>query len=195
LGNYGLMGDVSAAVEGPMSVAERLPYDARTLVLEHFDFVWRLLRRLGVAEADVDDATQQVFLVAARRLSSITDGSERAFLYGTALRLASTLRRNARRRGKWVETRPADAPSPEGTPHDELERRQQLAFLDEVLAGLADDLRVVFVLSELEELTMPEVAALVGIPTGTVASRLRRARKEFSARVRRLQAQRLRESW
>jgi RNA polymerase sigma-70 factor (ECF subfamily) len=189
------MGEVGVAVEGPMSVAEKLPLDARSLVLEHFDFVWRLLRRLGVEEADVDDAAQQVFLVAARRLATIAEGRERSFLYGTALRLAATLRRNQRRRRKWVETRPADAPSPEGTPHDELERRQALAFLDEVLGGLSDDLRIVFVLSELEELTMPEVAGLVGVPTGTVASRLRRAKKEFSARLRRLQAQRLRESW
>jgi RNA polymerase sigma-70 factor (ECF subfamily) len=178
-----------------MSAAERVPIDVRSLVLEYYDFVWRLLRRLGVAEADVDDAAQQVFLVAARRLTTISEGRERAFLYGTALRLAATLRRNQRRRQRWVETRPADAASPQGTPHDELERRQALAFLDEVLSGLSDDLRTVFVLSELEELTMPEVAGLVGIPTGTVASRLRRAKKEFSARLRRLQAQRLRESW
>jgi RNA polymerase sigma-70 factor (ECF subfamily) len=195
LGNNEMMGEVSAAVEGSIPVVEARPLDARSMVLLHFDFVWRLLRRLGVEEADADDAAQQVFLVATRRTATIAPGSERAFLYGTALRMAATLRRNLRRRRRWVETRSADCASPEGTPHDELERRQALALLDEVLNELSDDLRVVFVLSELEELTTPEVASLVGVPTGTVASRLRRARKEFSTRLRRMQAQRLRQSW
>jgi RNA polymerase sigma-70 factor (ECF subfamily) len=190
------MGEVSAATEAPMSADEGRALDARALVAAHFDFIWRLLRRLGVEEADVDDAAQQVFVVAAQRLDSITPGSERSFLYGTAVRLAATLRRNLRRRRRWVETKPADGTSPEGTPHDELERREALAMLDEVLSGLADELRVVFVLSQLEELTLPEVAALIGIPTGTVASRLRRARKEFALRLQRIQnLRRSRESW
>ncbi len=178
-----------------MSVPARRPLDARMLVVQHFDFVWRLLRRLGVEEADIDDAAQQVFLIAARRIGTIAEGRERTFLYGTALRIAATLRRSLKRRRKWVETGPADAEAPQGTPHDELERRQALALLDEVLNSLADDLRVVFVLCELEELPAPEVASLVGVPAGTVASRLRRARKEFKARLLRLRAQRLRESW
>src|SRR5258706_7938130 len=190
------MGDLSAAVDAPM-VGERLPQpvDARSLVLRNFDFVWRLLRRLGVEESDVDDAVQQVFIVAAKRINTLTEESARSFLYGTAIRTAATLRRNLRRRSRWVETGPADCASPEGTPHDELERRQALALLDEVLNGLADELRVVFVLCELEELTTPEVAALQGVPIGTVASRLRRARKEFSSRLQRIRAQYLRESW
>jgi RNA polymerase sigma-70 factor (ECF subfamily) len=166
---------------------------ARALVVDHFDFVWRLLCRLGVPASDVDDAAQQVFIIATSRLASIEQGRERTFLFGTALRTAATLRRNLRRREKWVKTAPADAPSPAGTPHDELERRQALALLDEVLSGLSDELRVVFVLSELEDLTAPEVAELEGIPVGTVASRLRRARKEFSERLRRVAARRWRE--
>jgi RNA polymerase sigma-70 factor (ECF subfamily) len=189
-----MMGDVIAAAGAPMSIPEDQPVDARSLVLQNFDFVWRLLRRLGVESADVDDAAQQVFLIAARRIATIAQGRERTFLYGIALRLAATLRRNLRRRRKWVETAPADCASPDGTPHDDLERRQALALLDEALAALPHDLRVVFVLAELEELTMADVAALVGIPTGTVASRLRRARKEFSNRLRRMQAQQLKES-
>lgn len=177
-----------------MSVESR-PVDARSLVDLHFDFVWRLLRRLGVEPSDVDDAAQQVFVIAASRLSTITEGSERSFLYGTALRMAATLKRNLRRRRNWIEIGPADCASPNGTPHDELERQQALALLDELLDGLSDDLRIVFVLCELEELTAPEVAALQGVPTGTVTSRLRRARKEFSHRLRRLQSQRRRELW
>jgi RNA polymerase sigma-70 factor (ECF subfamily) len=176
----------AGAAATPRERAERV----RRVVDAHFDFVWRLLRRLGVSESDADDATQQVFVVAAQRMDTILEGSERTFLFGTALRTAATLRRNSKRRERWVETRPADTACPEATPDEALERRQALALLDHLLEELPDDLRVVFVLCELEELTAPEIAALQNIPVGTVASRLRRARKEFSERLRRFQAQR-----
>lgn len=165
---------------------------ARGLVLEHFDFIWRLLCRLGVPELDVDDAAQQVFIVATQRLADVPAGGERTFLYGTALRTAATIRRNLRRRARWVEPGPADCASSEPTPHEDLERRQALQFLDDVLRRLDDDLREVFVLCEIEELTAPQVASIVQVPVGTVASRLRRARQEFAQQVRRLQAERAR---
>ncbi|HKQ71502.1 MAG TPA: RNA polymerase sigma factor, partial [Polyangiaceae bacterium] len=142
-----------------------------------------------------DDASQQAFIIAAARVESIAAGCERSFLYGIAIRLAATIRRNQRRRRKWVETKPADCASPSGTPLDELERRQALLLLDEVLNRLSDDLRIVFVLSELEELTGPEIAALQGVSPGTVASRLRRARKQFSIQLRRIGAEQLRKTW
>jgi RNA polymerase sigma-70 factor, ECF subfamily len=179
------------AAEAPAAVlAER----ARILVVEHFDFVWRLLRRLGLPEADVDDAAQQVFVVAANRLGNIPPGSERSFVFGTALRTAATLRRNQRRRQRWIETRPADCAANDEMPDESLERRQALAFLDDVLSELSDDLRVVFVLCELEELSASEVSVLLGIPVGTVASRLRRARLEFSHCVRRARARQIKEA-
>ncbi|HTJ46804.1 MAG TPA: sigma factor, partial [Kofleriaceae bacterium] len=68
----------------------------------HFDFIWRSLRRLGVAAAAVDDAAQEVFVVASRKLREIEAGKERAFLFGTAVRVASDARRSARRRGDKV---------------------------------------------------------------------------------------------
>src|SRR5690242_17321725 len=76
----------------------------RALQEEHFEFLWRSLRRLGVPEADVDDAVQQVFLVAARR--EILPGSERSFLFATALRVASHARRTLRRRRESGEAVP-----------------------------------------------------------------------------------------
>lgn len=181
---------VPAAAEGEIAVSAA--GRARALVLDHFDFIWRLLCRLGVPDLDVDDAAQQVFIVATQRLGDVPLGGERTFLYGTALRTAATIRRNLRRRARWVEPGPADCASSDPTPHEELERRQALQFLDQVLLHLDDDLREVFVLCEIEELTAPQVAAIAEVPVGTVASRLRRARREFAEQVRRLQAERAR---
>src|SRR5687768_17145524 len=96
---------VRAAEEEPTSQVKRRP-DAwllrearmRGMVEQHFDFIWRTLRRLGVGEADADDATQEVFLVASRKLEEVAVTKERSFLFGTALRVASTHRRTSSRR-------------------------------------------------------------------------------------------------
>jgi RNA polymerase sigma-70 factor (ECF subfamily) len=190
------MADFDLALRGlpaPQATQARQAAErARAVVVEHFDFVWRLLCRLGVPQLDVDDAAQQVFIVATQRLVDIPPGGERTFLYGTALRTAATLRRNLRRRARWVEAGPADCACPGPTPHESLERSQALEFLDQILRRLDDELREVFVLCEIEELTAPQVAVIAQLPVGTVASRLRRARQEFAQLVRRLQAERSR---
>jgi RNA polymerase sigma-70 factor (ECF subfamily) len=158
----------------------------RALQEEHFEFLWRSLRRLGVPEADVDDAVQQVFLVAARR--EIQPGAERSFLFSTALRVASHARRTLRRRRESDEAVPEQtdtSPSPE----ELLDRRRARALLDEVLEALPLDLRAVFILFELEEMTVVQIAAMLGIPTGTAASRLRRGRELFQQAVARVRTQ------
>lgn len=157
----------------------------RAMRHEHFEFVWRSVRRLGVPEADADDATQQVFIVAAGKLRVIAEGSERAFLFGAALRVASHVRRAQKRRGEvtYAVTEPED-----GSPSAEelIDRRRARALLDEVLKELPLDVRAVFVLFELEEMTLSEIATLLGIPPGTAASRLRRGRELFQSAVVRL---------
>lgn len=192
-GNYGGMGESSLAFPGTVPVTPAtMPKPgerAQALVNEHFDFVWRLLRRLGVPAADVDDAAQQVFIVAARRLAEIAEGKERTFLYGTALRTAGTVRRNTRRRERWIEGSPPDVPTDSLSPHEQLEHQQALAFLDRVLQALDEREREVFVLCQIEELSAPHVASLLEIPVGTVASRLRRAREAFANELKRLKAQ------
>jgi RNA polymerase sigma-70 factor (ECF subfamily) len=153
----------------------------RGMVEQHFDFIWRTLRRLGVGEADADDATQEVFLVASRKLEEVAVSKERSFLFGTALRVASTHRRTSSRRrespGGSLDDRTAQGLGPD----DMTERHRARRLLDEVLNELDIDVRGVFVLFELEELTAPQIAELLGIPVGTVASRLRRAREVFRA--------------
>lgn len=151
------------------------------LVSEHLDFVWRSLRRFGVPQAEVDDATQQVFLVANDKLTSIKPGSERSFLIAVATRVASHARRSnvrreaARQRFSESPTTATEAPSPEHL----MQRLEARDLLDRVLDQMPADLRSVFVLFELEELSIDEVAGLLSLPRGTVATRLRRARVVF----------------
>jgi RNA polymerase sigma-70 factor (ECF subfamily) len=161
-----------------------------TLLMQaHFDFVWRSLRRLGLNAADAGDACQEVFLVASRRLDSIVAGSERSFLFGSALKIASTRRRSLKRRPELAqaEVEERDEPSAPGPERlTELSRARQL--LQAVLDDMTLELKAPFVLFELEELSVPQIAELLRLPIGTVSSRLRSARLEFQAAVRRLQA-------
>ena len=133
-------------------------------------------------EADADDAAQRVLEVVARRLSDIDPRAEKSFLFQTALRVASDLRR-ARGRARTIadEDTVLRAPDDRPTPEEVLHRKQARAELDVILDQLSLDLRAVFVLFELEEMSTNEIAALLGIPAGTVSSRLHRAREDFQA--------------
>jgi RNA polymerase sigma-70 factor, ECF subfamily len=162
----------------------------RALVSAHHDFIWRLVRRLGVAEASVDDAVQHVFCVAAQRIADIAAGSERSFLFGIALRVASDQRRSAARREQPFERseRIDHARDPRPSPEEQVDTRRKRAVLDAILDELPIELRTVLVLFELEQMTKSEVAALLAVPVGTAVSRLRRAREEFKAAVQRRKA-------
>jgi RNA polymerase sigma-70 factor (ECF subfamily) len=152
----------------------------------HADFVWRSLRRLGVPESLADDATQQVFATYARKIEVVQAGSERAFLFATLSHVAAHVRRSLARSRELPDDDVQEVVDPSPRPDEAVERREARAILDDVLEALPFDLRTVFVLFELEELSAPEIAQLVGIPTGTVASRLRRAREEFRKAVNRV---------
>jgi RNA polymerase sigma-70 factor (ECF subfamily) len=148
----------------------------------HHGVVWRTLRRCGLDPETAADTGQQAFLVAVERISDIWPGRERAFLVGTALRLARSGRRKAAR---WqlddqMDQRPRLAGSAE-------ERASTLELVDAVLARLDPTLVEVFVLYDVEGFSSPEIAEALGLPAGTVASRLRRAREEFRSIARRLE--------
>jgi RNA polymerase sigma-70 factor, ECF subfamily len=161
----------------------------RTLVEAHHEFLWRSVRRLGAPTSQVDDAVQEVFCVAHRRLADIEPGRERAFLFSVARNVTAELRRRAARaRVRADEDAIARAVSPAPSPEELLDEERLRARLDEVLDGLGEEARVVFVLIELEGMSAPEVAALLDTPVGTVASRLRRGREQFRAVARRLRA-------
>lgn len=140
-------------------------------------FVWRALRRLGVAERDVEDVCQEVFMVVHRKLGEFEGRSSvRTWVYGISVRVASDYRKRSHVRREVMP----DA-MPEGIatddPHDEAQRREARARLDRILDELDEDKRAVFVLYEIEQVTMAEVAEAVGCPLQTAYSRLHAARK------------------
>jgi len=181
-------GDVASGSSQRRSHGGATPW-IRALVAVHFDFIWRSLRRLGVPQAEVDDATQKVFWVALRRQHDIAEGSERAFLFGTALHIATDVQRSrARTREVSDEEAIAQAVHPMSNPEELVDRKRARQMLDHVLDAMDLELRSVFVLAELEELTAPEIGVLLELPLGTVASRLRRARQEFGTIVKRFRA-------
>jgi RNA polymerase sigma-70 factor, ECF subfamily len=156
---------------------------------EHVALIWRTLRRLGVAEAAVDDAVQEVFIVAARRLDAIATGKERAYLFGVAVRVAADARRRVQRRREDAEGELGAAADPALGPAELIDQRRARQLLDRIVSELPEDTRPVFLLYELEGLTMAEIAACLELPAGTVASRLRRGREVFATKVAALRAQ------
>jgi len=151
----------------------------RRVVSEHFEVLWRFLRRLGIPDGDLDDAIQEVVLVLARRLDQVQIGCERSFVLSTAVRVASGFRRAHRNRREVDDAGLVELESPELSPEALAEKQRLRVLLQGVLNELPLELRAVFVLYELEELTMAEIAATLELPPGTVASRLRRAREQF----------------
>ena len=155
----------------------------RGLVDGYVDFVARVLRNAGTPQADVDDDVQRTFIIAARRLDDVRPGSEKSFLLQTALNVAAHARRTlARRREVGVEQAP-ESFDLGANPEQLADQKRVRQLLDQILSRMTDDLRTVFVLYEFEEMSMSEIADALGIPAGTVASRLRRARADFRARV------------
>lgn len=157
------------------------------LYREHFAFVWRSLRRLGVREADAADAAQEVFLVAHRRLPEFEGRSKlTTWLFRISLNVASDhLRRAHVRREVTDEEHLAGEVSDALDPEGHRTRHEGLALLEAALGSMTLDQRTVFVLFELEGLTTSEIASTLELPMGTVHSRLRRARQLFEAFVAR----------
>jgi RNA polymerase sigma-70 factor (ECF subfamily) len=181
-----LLGEADAAAQTP---AAPLPLDLRALFETHYASIWRLLKRFGVVEAQLDDAAQEVFWVAARRLADIQPGSEHTFLFGVALRVAS----NTHRRQKTLPPMTnlealVDTAALGPTPEQELEQRRARQLLEAILDQLPLELRTVLVLFELEGMPVKDIADIEGIPMGTASSRLRRAREEFQALTKRVRA-------
>lgn len=157
----------------------------------HADYVWNTMRRLGVPPSDVEDLTHDVFVRVQGHLDDYEpDRPARPWLFGFAFRLASEQRRRVVRRRETL-TDPSREPVDTRMRADEqLEADEDRKLLLAALDAIALDRRAVFILSQIDEVPIPEVAASLGIPLNTAYSRLRLARAEFAAELKRLRAQR-----
>ncbi len=174
----GLVGTL-AKMASPKTAKSRLC----RLVDDHIDFVARILRNAGTAEADIDDEVQRVFIVLSNRLDDVQIGSERSFLLQTALHIAARSRRTIARRREILTDHLPQIADPVSTPEELADRRQMRQTVDQILSQMDSDLRIVFLLYEVEQMTAAEIGTVLKIPNGTVASRLRRARADFRDRV------------
>lgn len=150
----------------------------------HCDFVWRVLRRLGLSPAEAEDGVQEVFIVVANKLETYEErGAIRAWLFTVARQVASHARRaNARRKRRDEMSEP---PSEALDPHQVAERQEAAAMVERFLGELDEGQAMVFYLSEVEGLSAPEIARAMQLEVSTIYGRQRVSRKQFEAFVRR----------
>lgn len=157
----------------------------------HFRYVWRCLRSLGVHDAQLDDALQDVFVVVQRKLPEFDGGAQlRTWLYAIALRIARKYRDRTRREPASLEAARESQPELVLTQSGEgaALQKERLALARSALEALSDEQREVFVLARVEQMSAPEIARVIGVPLNTVYSRLRAARLAFEAEVARQRA-------
>jgi len=162
----------------------------REIYDEHFRFVWRSLRRLGVSESEAPDAVQDVFLVVHKKVGEFEGRSKMTtWLFGICMRVAAARRRAPHaRREVSDDGSQLEASDDQADPCVRAERRQGLELLEDVLSRIPLEQRAVFVMFELDGMSGDDIAELLEIPTGTVHSRLRLAREAFRLHVNRSQA-------
>jgi RNA polymerase sigma-70 factor (ECF subfamily) len=153
----------------------------------HSEFIWVSLQRFGVRERDLDDVLQEVFVVVHQRLKSFRgEARVTTWLYSICLRVAAAHRRRGHvRRELTVEDVGDTVAIDQSSPEDDLVRRQRQRVLEQILDDLELEKRALFVMFELDELSCDEIATIIGVPIGTVYSRLHAARKAFDKATQR----------
>ena len=155
----------------------------------HLDFLWRFACRMGVASASAEDIAHEAYVIALSRIDTIVPGKERSYLLSDVVNMV----RRDRKRGARHEPLDREPEAPGGEAPDlVLDEKRARELLDRSLDALDEELRVVFVLHDLEEETMATIAQLLDLPAGTVASRLRRAREDWKRATERLKRERRR---
>jgi RNA polymerase sigma-70 factor, ECF subfamily len=168
-----------AKAESSGGAAATRSAELSALVLEHGRFVWRVLRHHGVPDRQLEDCSQEVFIVIIRKFGGFERRSAiRTWIYGICRNVAADARRRKRRKPEILTDAPPDTAAPEGQT-DALARSHAAGQLRLALARLADDARMVFVLYEIESMPMTDVAASVGCNLSTAYSRLYAARKHL----------------
>jgi RNA polymerase sigma-70 factor (ECF subfamily) len=172
------------AAEGPAAVAARGDVPSfETIFRQEAGYVGRTLRYLGVPDRSLEDACQEVFVIVHRRLGQLRDASARAWVRQICVHVARNHRRTARRRLEDVVAEPPEVAVPSAQ-EGEVERREARARLLALLDVLPEDQRTVFVLYEIEQLEMPEIAEAVGCALQTAYSRLYAARTKVQKATR-----------
>jgi RNA polymerase sigma-70 factor (ECF subfamily) len=154
----------------------------KSIYEEHARFVWLTLQRVGVQREDLGDLAHDVFVVVHRRLHTYDRKSRvTTWLFGICLRVAANYRRRRRRLPSEasIRARASDDATAQVPADEMLARRQESASAERVLAKLTPEKRAVFVMFEIENLSCQEIAELMGIPIGTVYSRLHAARTQI----------------
>lgn len=179
----------SAAVHRNVRASQSVVPPFAVVYRQHFEFVWASARRLGVGVEAIDDVVQEVFVVIHAKLGTLEQPeSLRSWIYGIVRRTVSGYHRS--RRAKNVSdpsfTVLAELhESAQPNPFDLAQKASEVQLLWSILADIAEPKREVFVLAELEEMTVPEIAQALGIPLNTAYSRLRAARQEFETALAR----------
>ncbi len=176
-------GQAAAVVDD--ALAPSGPPELAAVYEAHFRYVWRCLRSLGVYDAHLEDALQDVFMVVQQKLSSFDGRAQlRTWLYAIALRIARKYRDRRRREPESLDARDSQ---PElalpSTGEGAALQSERLALARAALEALSDEQREVFVLARVEQMSAPEIAEVVGVPLNTVYSRLRTGRLAFEAEV------------
>lgn len=182
------------AAASPGGVGVATPARLASIAGQHLDAMYRTARRLGVPDADMEDALQDVFLVVLRRLDDIEPGKERAFVVAVVAGVAANRRRRERRHPEDPSETLEEMSTADGfgsgssddpsNAEQRVERARRLALLQTALDAMTPAQRVAFVLFELEELSAREIAEQLGVSTFTVVSRVRRAREVLSRTLR-----------
>jgi RNA polymerase sigma-70 factor (ECF subfamily) len=183
------LGGVADRADAP-PLAAMTSHDLAAWYREHFAFVWRMLRRLGVPTQNLDDSAQDVFVIVHRRLPDFDPAaSVRAWLFGIARRVAQQQRRKLgtllRTADELVEH---EHSATQLDPQQAAMRAEAASLVHRCLASLDEEKRWVLILSDLEAMSGPEIAQALDLNLNTTYARLRAARKQFVANVRREQA-------
>lgn len=164
------------------------------LYRDHARFVWRRLQQMGVRESELEDALQEVFVVAFRNLANFDPSRAKptTWLFGITLNVARNSVRGLRRLEAHLEYDSEQQAATCHGPEELLCHRQRQELLTELLAALPLEHRTTFILFELEGMTGNEIAEQMQVPVGTVRSRLHHARKYFETALNnRTEAERL----
>ena len=177
------------SVTGQVRLTDEMPttIDISALYAEHGELVWKCLAHLGVREADLEDLLQEAFLVVYQQnVSFENDAATRGYLRSICRKLAANYRKRAFRRLETDDSRLGAEPSAERGPEQAALESEASAQLEVVLGKMSDEKRAAFIMFEIDLLPAEEIARHLGIPVGTVYSRIHSARADFEYLAKKL---------